>query len=235
LFLCPALATSATGAVVFPLRDNNPKRNTAFLMWLVLAVNVAVFGYQLTLNRFELERFILEYSFIPSIFFQNPISNAYRLLSSMFMHGSFAHILSNMFFLWVFADNIEDRLGHGRFLIFYLVGGVAATLAHGFFSLRSPVPMVGASGAISAVLGAYIVLFPRQRVLTFIPPIFVFWLPAWLYLGYWALLQFTEATSGIVVGSQSGVAWWAHVGGFVYGFLMVRNFITPAPEREYWQ
>lgn len=223
------------GVVVFPLRDNNPKRGTAFFMWLVLALNAVVFFYQLTLSSFALQQFIFEYSFIPGIFFQNPISNAYRLISSMFMHGSFAHILSNMFFLWVFADNIEDRLGHGRFVVFYLLGGVIATLAHGLFSLRSPVPMVGASGAISAVLGAYIVLFPRQRVLTFIPPFFIFWLPAWLYLGYWALLQFTEAASGIVVGSQSGVAWWAHVGGFVYGFLMVKNFTTPRPEREYRQ
>lgn len=220
---------------MFPLRDNNPKRGTAYFMWLILAANAAVFFYQLTLSRFELEQFILEYSFIPRLFFQNPIGNAYRLISSMFMHGSLVHILSNMFFLWVFADNIEDRVGHRRFVVFYLLGGVIATLAHGLFSLRSPVPMVGASGAISAVLGAYIVLFPRQRVLTFIPPFFIFWLPAWLYLGYWALLQFVEATSGIVVGSQGGVAWWAHVGGFVYGFLMVKNFIAPAPERESWQ
>jgi len=223
------------GVVMFPLRDNNPKRGTAFLMWLVLATNVAVFVYQLSLNQVELERFFLDYSFIPQLFFQNPIGNAYRLVSSMFMHGSVAHILSNMFFLWVFADNIEDRLGHGRFVVFYLLGGVIATLAHGLFAIRSPVPMVGASGAISAMLGAYIILFPRQRVLTFIPPFFIFWLPAWLYLGYWGLLQFVEATSGIVVGSQGGVAWWAHVGGFVYGFLMVRTFTAPQPEREYWQ
>jgi len=218
---------------VFPLRDNNPKRTTAFWMWLVLATNVAVFVYQLSLNRFELEQFILRYSFIPQLFFQNPIGNAYRLISSMFMHGSPAHILSNMFFLWVFADNIEDRLGHRRFLLFYLLGGVIATLAHGLFSVRSPVPMVGASGAISAVLGAYIVLFPKQRVLTFIPPFFIFWLPAWLYLGYWAILQFVEATSGLVVGAQSGVAWWAHVGGFVYGFLLINNFTASTPKREY--
>lgn len=220
---------------MFPLRDNNPKRNTAFFMWLVLAANVAAYGYQLTLNQFELQQFILEYSFIPRLFFEDPIGNAYRLISSMFMHGSMAHILSNMFFLWVFADNIEDRLGHRRFVLFYVLGGVIATLAHGFFALRSPVPMIGASGAISAVLGAYIVLFPRQRVLTFIPPFFIFWLPAWLYLGYWALLQFVEAASGIVVGSQGGVAWWAHVGGFVYGFLMIKTFTKPALEREYWQ
>lgn len=101
-----------------------------------------------------------------------------------------------MFFLFVFGDNIEERLGRGRFLLFYLLGGTLATLAHGIFTPTSVVPMIGASGAVSAVLGAYIVLFPRQRVLTFIPPFFVFWLPAWLYLGYWALIQTFEAVRG---------------------------------------
>ncbi|MEM7736197.1 MAG: rhomboid family intramembrane serine protease [Deinococcota bacterium] len=215
---------------MLPLRDNNPKSKPAFFMWLILAINVGVFIYQLSLDgRIMQQQFILQYGFIPRLFFANPVGNAYRLITSMFMHGSLAHIASNMFFLWVFADNIEDRLGDMKFLGFYLLGGVLATLAHGLFSLRSPVPMVGASGAISAVLGAYIVLFPRCKVLTLIPPFFVFWLPAWFYLGYWGVLQFVEATSGVIVGNQGGVAWWAHVGGFVYGVLMVRNFTAPSP------
>jgi membrane associated rhomboid family serine protease len=204
-------------------------------MWLILAVNVGVFVYQLSLGERGIQQFFLQYSFIPRLFFADPLSNAHRLITSMFMHGSVAHIASNMFFLWVFADNIEDRLGDMKFLGFYLLGGVLATLAHGLFSLRSPVPMVGASGAISAVLGGYIVLFPRCKILTLIPPFFVFWIPAWFYLGYWGLLQFVEASSGVIVGGQSGVAWWAHVGGFVYGFLVVEKFAKRRPQYDNYE
>lgn len=127
-----------------------------------------------------------------------------------------------MFFLYVFGDNIEERLGHVRYALFYLVGGAVATLAHGLLNPGSLIPLVGASGAISAVLGAYIVLYPRQRVLTFIPPLFLFWLPAWLYLGYWALLQFVQGVAGLGVVDEGGVAWWAHIGGFLFGALVVR-------------
>ena len=160
------------------------------------------------------------------------------------------HILGNMIFLAVFGDNIEDRMGHWSFALFYLSGGAAATLAHALFSPISSVPLVGASGAISAVLGAYITLFPRQRVLTLLPPLilpwlvlrlffrtprfYAFWLPAWAYIGYWALLQVFEAVTGLGLGmpqaaemDMSGVAWWAHVGGFVFGLVSVRLFTRP--------
>jgi len=196
--------------------------------WTLLALNVLVFFYALSLqNPLEAQRFVVRYSFIPQLFFSDPLGNAYRLLTSMFLHGGFAHVLGNMFFLYVFGDNIEERMGHGTFLVFYLTGGVLATLAHGLFTPTSPVPMIGASGAVSAVLGAYIVLFPRQRVLTFIPPFFLFWLPAWLYLGYWALIQVVQAVGGLVVsaGVVDGVAWWAHVGGFLFGVVAVRSLV----------
>ena len=171
-------------------------------------------------------RFVAVYSFIPQYFFENPLPNAYRLVSSMFLHGGWAHILGNMFFLYVFGDNIEERMGRVKYLFFYLLGGVVATLAHGVLAPGSPVPLVGASGAISAVLGAYIVLYPRQRVLTFIPPLFVFWLPAWIYLGYWGVLQLVQGIAGW--GAEgSGVAWWAHVGGFLFGLLAVRALTRP--------
>ncbi len=208
---------------MFPLHDANPRHGPSFVNWLLIAANVSIFLYGLTLNPFEAQAFIITYAFIPQNFFFDPLANAYGLLSSMFLHGGFAHILGNMFFLYVFGDNIEDRMGHGRYLLFYLLGGVVATLAHGLFTPGSPVPLIGASGAVSAVLGAYLVLFPRQRVLTFIPPFFVFWLPAWFYLGYWALIQTLEAVGGLGVGAGvGGVAWWAHVGGFVFGLLCVR-------------
>lgn len=216
---------------MFPLHDANPRHGPSFVNWALIAINVAVFGYSFGLSPFEAQAFVFTYSFIPQNFFFEPLGNAYRLLTSMFLHGGLAHILGNMFFLYVFGDNIEDRMGHGRFLLFYLLGGVVATLAHGLFLPGSPVPMIGASGAVSAVLGAYLMTFPRQRVLTFIPPFFIFWLPAWLYLGYWALIQVLEAFGGLVVaGAGDGIAWWAHVGGFFFGVLFVR-FLVRRPER----
>lgn len=213
---------------MFPLRDANPRHGPAFVTWTLVLANVAVFLYGLTFDERTALRFVYDYSFVPGLFFENPISNAYRLFTAMFLHGGFAHILGNMFFLWVFGDNIEDRMGHATFLGFYLLGGVIATLAHGIFVPTSPVPMIGASGAVSAVLGAYIILFPRQRILTFIPPFFLLWLPAWLYLGYWALIQLLEAAGGALVSREavSGVAWWAHVGGFFFGVLAVRSFVS---------
>ena len=218
---------------MFPLHDANPRHKPSYITWGLIVVNVLAFFYVFSLSLFETERFLFLYSFIPINFFEAPLPNAYRLLTSMFVHGGWAHMLGNMFFLFVFGDNIEERLGRGRYLLFYLVGGALATLVHGLFVPGSFVPMIGASGAISAVLGAYIVLFPRQRVLTFVPPFFIFWLPAWLYLGYWALIQAFEAVSGSVVATGDGVAWWAHVGGFIYGVLAVRLWAPVKGTKRY--
>ena len=212
---------------MFPLRDANPVHRTPYVGYALLLINIAVFLYGLTLTQGGARALVFTYGFVPELFFNNPVGEGYRLITSIFLHGGFAHIIGNMFFLYVFADNIEDRMGHATFLLFYLLGGVAATLAHGLFMTTSEVPMIGASGAISAVLGAYIILFPRMRVLTFIPPFFIFWLPAWLYLGYWAVIQVVQAVGGAVApeAAVSGVAWWAHVGGFVFGALLVRYLV----------
>jgi membrane associated rhomboid family serine protease len=228
---------------MFPLRDANPRHGPATVMWLFVIFNILVFLYNLTFDsEGQMLRFVDTFGFIPREFFGLPVAEAFTLLTSMFLHGGFGHILGNMFFLVVFGDNVEDRMGHMRFSVFYLLGGVVATLFHGLFTQDSSVPMVGASGAISAVLGAYVVFFPRQRVLTFIPPLlipwviirifakvprfFSPWLPAWIYIGYWALLQVLEATTGLVVSQEQtqGVAWWAHIGGFAYGVLVARFF-----------
>ncbi len=214
---------------MFPLRDANPRHRTPYVGYALLLLNILVFLYGLTFTQGEARAFVFTYGFIPDLFFSNPVGESYRLFTSLFLHGGFAHILGNMFFLYVFGDNIEDRMGHVTFLVFYLLGGVSATLAHGLFMPASEVPMIGASGAISAVLGAYIILFPRMRVLTFIPPFFIFWLPAWLYLGYWAIIQVVQAVGGALVSTAAvnGVAWWAHVGGFVFGALLVRVLAEP--------
>jgi membrane associated rhomboid family serine protease len=146
----------------------------------------------------------------------------------MFLHGSWLHIIGNMWVLWIFGDNIEDYLGHFPYLIFYLACGIAASVAHILLNLDSRVPSVGASGAIAGVMGAYFVLYPRARVLTIVPLIIIFtfwWLPAWIVLGYWFLLQLLSgAATSIAVTGQSGpgIAFWAHVGGFVAGILLIK-------------
>lgn len=222
---------------MIPLRDRNPRHGPPSVTWLLLGVNVLVFLYQAFLGHTVAGgRFVLEYAFIPALFFEQPLANLSTLVSSAFLHGGLVHLLSNMIFLLVFGDNVEDRLGHLGYLLFYLAGAAVATLLHGLTETGSLVPLVGASGAISAVLGAYIVYYPRQQVLTFIPPLllpwlllnfflpmrrfFAPWLPAWLYIGYWALVQFWEAGVGLTGGAaqaQQQVAWWAHVGGFGFG------------------
>lgn len=226
---------------MIPLRDRNPRHGPAYVTWLLVAVNVLVFLYQLRLGETRAGwEFVLQYAFVPALFFEQPLQHLSTLVTSAFMHGGLLHLVSNMIFLLVFGDNIEDRLGKVRYVLFYLGGAAVAGLLHGLFEVASPVPMVGASGAVSAVLGAYIVMFPRQQVLTFIPPLFVPWLvlsffarvkpfyapwlPAWVYIGYWALVQFWEAGLGLVsspVEAEQQVAWWAHVGGFVFGAALV--------------
>lgn len=212
---------------MFPLKDANPRHGPAYVHWILVALNVVVFFWLLPRG----ERIFFDYGFIPRLFFADPFGEGWRLVSSMFMHGGFLHIAGNMWFLWVFGDNVEDRFGHGVFLVFYLVGGAVAALVHGLFEAGSMIPMVGASGAVSAVLGAYIVLFPRIRVFTFIPPFFLLWLPAWLYLGYWGVIQLLQGVEGVWAGaaSQGGVAWWAHITGFVFGALLARRLAKPLP------
>ncbi|HET6765299.1 MAG TPA: rhomboid family intramembrane serine protease [Longimicrobiaceae bacterium] len=151
------------------------------------------------------------------------------VITSMFMHGGWQHIIGNMVFLWVFGNNVEDVMGHTRFLVFYLVCGIAADAAHVLLSPGSAVPTVGASGAISGVMGAYILLYPHARVQTWVPPIFIWRLKAWMLLGYWFLLQVFGGLVqvGAEAGDQGGVAVWAHVGGFVAGLALIKLFENP--------
>jgi len=199
---------------------------------LLVAANALVFLLELGLSKPELQELFYRFGFVPKFFWADPLGHAYTLFTSMFLHGGFAHILGNMWFLWVFGDNVEDRLGSGRFLLFYLLGGAAAALAQGLMDPGSTQPMIGASGAVSAVLGAYYKLFPKAPVLTmvllFFYPVF-FYLPAWFYLGYWAFLQFIEALMGV-----PGIAFWAHLGGFLYGVFAVRWFLSTKPRWIRW-
>lgn len=232
---------------MIPIRDANPRHATPVVSWVIVALNVLVFVYQTVLGESRAAyEFIFEYAFIPARFAEEPGAALHTLVTSEFMHGSWMHLLSNMIFLIVFADNVEDRMGRWRFALFYLLGAAAATAAHGLFSAGSTVPLVGASGAVSAVLGAYILLYPQQRVQTFIPPLiipwllaslfgrfprfYLLWLPAWLFIGYWALIQVLEASSSLGIQVEGGgVAWWAHVGGFAFGAVLHRVFLKQRP------
>ncbi len=218
---------------MFPIRDSIPYHGPALVVKALIAINVVVFFWQSALGPQGFQRVVVEYGLVPALFFQDPVGEGYRLVTSMFLHGSWAHILGNMWFLWVFGPALEGRMGPGRFLGFYLLSGLAAALAQAFVDPTSPIPMVGASGAISGVLGGYFVLFPTAWVLTAVWVIlpWFFWLPAATYLGYWALLQFVYGLLGL-----PGVAWWAHLGGFVAGALLVKAFVRRRRYRAepYW-
>ncbi|RYD81878.1 MAG: rhomboid family intramembrane serine protease [Sphingobacteriales bacterium] len=183
---------------------------------LLIIINVLLFLYELQLGE-GLEAFIYQYGATPA-YIRNG-ENALSLLTSMFLHGGWMHLIGNMLFLWVFGDNIEAVLGHFGFFIFYILGGLAASFAHVYFNIASEVPSLGASGAISACLGAYIVMFPHSRVRTLIPLGFFFTtvrVSAWIFLGVWMAIQvFSSMMEGNAEGG--GVAWWAHIGGFVFG------------------
>ncbi len=212
---------------MFPLRDTITYHGAIIATIGLIIVNGLVYFYQLSLGVDVFPVIFYSFGFIPAEFFSNPAGEAWTIFSSMFVHGSFSHLLGNMWFVWVFGPAVEGRLGFRRFMVLYLISGVAAALMQGFFLPESTIPMVGASGAVSGILGAYLVLFPRARILTIIPPLFFFffWLPAPLYLGYWALLQFVYALFEL-----PGVAWWAHIGGFVIGLVLI---IIMRPRRIY--
>ncbi len=211
---------------MIPLRDNIPSRAIPIVGFGLIAINILVFVYQAMLaGQGAGEQFIFSYGVVPGRFGLDPFGEAYTLISSQFLHGGFMHILGNMLYLYIFGDNVEDRFGHAGFLIFYLVCGACAALAQIYFNQESAIPMVGASGAIAGVLGAYFIFYPRARVLTLIPlGVFsrMIEIPAFFFLGFWFLMQtfsgtaalYTARTMGREVG---GVAWWAHAGGFVAG------------------
>ncbi len=198
---------------MFPLGDDQPHGPAIATRLLVLA-NVLVFLWQAAGGPAHFAWSIQALGFVPARFFQDPLGELPHVFTAMFLHGGVSHLVGNMWFLWVFGPGVEDRLGPARYLLLYLVAGVGAAFFQAAVMPASPVPMVGASGAISGVLGAYYVLLPRAWILTlvwFILPFF-FWLPAATYALYWLLLQFVYGLLGV-----PGVAWWAHIGGFVVG------------------
>lgn len=227
---------------MIPLRDYRPTRTFPFVTVMLIALNVAVFlqdrltghvelvrvstGHGVVLAREFVGGISSHFSLVPAHLVSQPLLAWPTIFTSMFLHGNWLHIGSNMLYLWIFGDNIEDSLGRFRFIAFYLLSGCAAAVVQLLSDPASTIPMVGASGAVAGVLGAYLLLFPHNRILTLIP-IFIFFttveLPAWLIIGYWALLQFLNASlmegGGMLRGG--GVAYFAHIGGFVAGMALV--------------
>ncbi|MCS6952740.1 MAG: rhomboid family intramembrane serine protease [Bryobacterales bacterium] len=217
---------------MLPIRDTIPSRNPPVTTWLLILANSIVFLFELMMPEPVLQRFFYTFGIVPARYTHPdwawlanlPANDYWPFLTSMFLHGGWTHILGNMWTLWIFGDNVEDRMGPVRFLLFYLVCGVLAGLVHWFTHPNSTVPTVGASGAIAGVMGAYFFMFPTARVIVFFPVLFLpvfFELPAVTYLAFWALSQVFSGTLALAVPEQvGGVAWWAHVGGFVAGVIL---------------
>ncbi|MGH9410407.1 MAG: rhomboid family intramembrane serine protease [Vicinamibacterales bacterium] len=204
---------------MFPISDVIPSRTTPVMTVSLIVVNVAVFVHQLLLPDAQLERFIAHYALIPAYF------SLAAVVTSMFLHSGWLHIGGNMLYLWIFGDNVEDQLGHGLYLLFYLGCGSVAAFLQVLFNPHSTVPMLGASGAIAGVMGAYFVLYPQSRVLTVIFILFFFDLveiPAIFFLGFWFLMQLLSGVGSLGVrnAAAGGVAFWAHVGGFGAGLVV---------------
>ncbi|QLA16629.1 rhomboid family intramembrane serine protease [Desulfolutivibrio sulfoxidireducens] len=223
---------------MIPLRDNIPRERAPLVTWTIIALNTLLFFYELSLPERMLEVFLHLYGVVPARF-TNPTFAAHAgypdggfesLFTYMFLHGGWLHFLLNMWVFWVFADNVEDVLGHAGFVVFYVVCGLAALFTHMLFHASSTIPVIGASGAVAGVMGAYFRLFPHARVVTLIP-IFIFpfitELPATVFLGIWFFIQlFSGLFDSVGQGQSAPVAFFAHVGGFVAGYLLMRLFGT---------
>lgn len=213
---------------MIPIRDEIPTRETPIVNYLLITANIMVFLWMVLLPDASLESFVNQYAMVPSHFTDGvSLKDVLSIFTSMFMHGGFLHIAGNMLYLWIFGDNVEDRFGHIPYLIFYIFGGVVASLTHLITNWGSAIPTVGASGAIAAVLGAYLVLFPASRIVTIIPLRFFARLavvPAIVVLGLWFVMQVFNGVLALGGADVSGVAVWAHVGGFVFGLLIGKIF-----------
>jgi membrane associated rhomboid family serine protease len=220
-------------APVFPIRDSIPRAQTPTVVWTIIALNVAAFAYQLTLSAAELQAFLYEHALVPRRYFSPSWGVRVGLspwdvtpfLTNTFLHGGLLHITLNLWTLYIFGPALEDRLGPARFSVLYLTAGVAASLAHAVFNASSTIPVLGASGAIAGVIAAYAVRFPfawvRVVVPIFIFPFF-FEIPAMLFAAIWFATQLLLGTSDLLVPALGGIAWWAHIGGFLAGWFLLR-------------
>lgn len=219
---------------MIPLYDTLRSRRFPLVNWLLIALNALVFLYELSLSPAGLDRLTRTWGLVPAFLMEHPAESWITIFTSMFLHGGWFHIVSNMWVLTIFGDNVEDRMGGARYLIFYLLSGVAAALMQTFILPGSRVPTIGASGAIAGVLGAYLILYPRARVASLVPILFIFTIveiPAFVFLLFWFVSQIFSGWLTLQGTAGSGVAWWAHVGGFVFGMASVALF---SPRQSYY-
>lgn len=212
---------------MFPLYDTLRSRRFPLINWLLIILNGFVFYHELKLDDEGLFRFIHTWGLVPFQLASSPAQAWPTIFTSMFLHGGWFHILSNMWVLFIFGDNVENRMGSGAYLLFYLLSGAAAALAQTYLSLGSATPLIGASGAIAGVLGAYLILYPRSRIASLVPIFFIFTIvevPAIIFLGFWFVSQLFSGWLALQGADVSAVAWWAHIGGFIFGMLTVRLF-----------
>jgi hypothetical protein len=217
---------------MIPIRDTIPSKNYPVVNNCIIGINVILYLVQMAQGP-DLNRFVYIYGLVPARYSIPQITSYFTtgqqffsLLSFMFLHGGFWHLLGNMWSLYIFGDNVEDRLGPLRYIVFYLLCGITSGLSHLIFNLNSNMPTIGASGAIAGVMGAYLILHPNAKILTLIPIIFIPWfieIPAFFFLGFWFVLQFINAAGSH--GSIGGIAWWAHIGGFIFGIIFLKIFL----------
>jgi membrane associated rhomboid family serine protease len=223
---------------MIPIHDDQPTFSAPLVTYFLIASNLLIYLFNVTLSPEAKDIFLTQFALVPGhVVFGGAenwgeISSYLPYLTSMFLHGSWRHVIGNVWVLWLFGDNIEDQLGHFLYIAFYLACGLGAALLHVLLNWGSPIPTVGASGAIAGVMGAFLLLYPRARVSTFFPPLFFFTLPAWVVLGYWIVVQFLSGAAVTVLyanqGTSGGIAFWAHVGGFVVGMILIKLL----PERS---
>ncbi len=210
---------------MFPLKDDIPSYSRPIVNYTLIFVNVLVFLYELSSPN--VTAFVYKHAFIPALFFDQHkiIDSIIRAFNSLFIHGGFMHILGNMWFLWIFGDNVEDKMGHINYLTFYIVGGLVSMFVQGLVTPNSSVPLIGASGAISAVMGAYLIFFPQAKILSIVPIFFFITflrIPAWFFIVFWFFVQYLNGIFWMASSAIGGVAWFAHIGGFLYGALLAR-------------
>jgi membrane associated rhomboid family serine protease len=214
---------------MIPIRDTIRARSFPLVNTTLIVINVLIFIFENSLSPQALDKLVYNFGMVPVSVLSGGVSQWITVFTSMFLHGSWMHLISNMLAMYIFGDNVEDRLGHWRYLVFYLLGGTLAGLVHIFIYPDSQLPTVGASGAIAVILGAYLVLYPKARVVTLVPIIFFFSfveIPAVVYLGFWFLSQLFSGTLALAVNTfqSGGVAFWVHIGGFIFGVIMVKLF-----------
>jgi membrane associated rhomboid family serine protease len=220
---------------MFPLRDSTPSKHFPLVTIMLIMINTFIFIYTLSLGMTGMQEVFYIFGLVPA-YYAHPAGapiGYFSFVTSVFLHGGWMHLIANMWILWLFGDNVEDHMGSGRFLLFYMLCGIAAGLTHYYVNPLSNIPVVGASGAVAGVMGAYFLMFRHARILTYVPPFFLFTVPAWVYLGFWALSQLWSGATELAFNYSASIAFWAHFGGFVAGMIL-HFFFVKKEQTEYF-